>query len=213
MACNRVTIEKPGEEIVFNKTPFFSFVFTGGVDPEALKQGSAFKAPTTSAIYVNMLPVTYDENFDDIMPKDNNPISYHAAVRIRVTDSVVMVREFGPDWYKNDLQRPFQTMNRQEVRQYSMPELALDQAKVKQAEDNLKAELTRYASGIHRRTGSGKGLPIIVEDVSLGKISPHKDIIDAYNATGVHEWSDSASLKFHVGAVLVALLFASWRYL
>lgn len=149
-----------------------------------------------TSINVFMQPMTFDEEFKDIMPKDNNPIDYHAAVRLRVTDAVALVKNFdgsdtpdkgNPFWYSANVQRPFQTMNRQELRQYSMPQLALEQAVVLDVETNLKSQLTAYFKNIRRRDGKPGGLPVEVQDVTLGRISPQKEITDAYNQTGVEQ--------------------------
>jgi regulator of protease activity HflC (stomatin/prohibitin superfamily) len=185
MAVCRTTVE-PGHEKVFNAKPII-FLWMGGVRSSPLHEGSSFIAPTTSAIEVDMLPRTFDEEFKDIMPRDNNPVDYHAAVRLRITDSVAMVKNFGADWYKNNVQRPFQTMNRQELRQHSMPELALDQAVVSAVEKSLKTQLIAYISAMPRRDGTKGGLPVEVQDVTLGRISPHPEIIAAYNETGVQQ--------------------------
>jgi regulator of protease activity HflC (stomatin/prohibitin superfamily) len=185
----------PGWEIVFNAKPRI-FMWTGGVSDSPLREGATYKAPTTDIIDVFMQPQTFDEEFKDIMPKDNNPVDYHAAVRLRVYDSVALVKNFDggstpekglPYWYTSNVQRPFQTMNRQELRQYSMPQLALDQAVVQQVETNLKTELTNYFKTIHRKDGKPGGLPVEVQDVTLGRISPQKEIIDSYNETGVQQ--------------------------
>jgi regulator of protease activity HflC (stomatin/prohibitin superfamily) len=181
----RVTVE-PGHDLVFNAKPMI-FLWTGGVNSTPLREGSGFAAPTTSTIDVNMLPTTYDEEFKDIMAKDNNPVDYHAAVRLRIVDSVAMVKNFGTSWYKNNLQRPFQTMNRQELRQYSMPELALQQDVVLTVEQTLKRQLAEYAKAIRRKDGTPGGLPVEVQDVTLGRISPQPEIVSAYNETGVQQ--------------------------
>lgn len=185
MATCRTTVE-PGHEKVFNAKPVL-LLWTGGVSPAPLREGSMFIAPTTSAIDVDMLPKTFDEEFKDIMPRDNNPVDYHAAVRLRITDSVAMVKNFGLNWYRDNVQRPFQTMNRQELRQHSMPELALDQAVVSTVEKALKSQLIAYVQAIPRRDGTKGGLPVEVQDVTLGRISPHAEIIAAYNETGVQQ--------------------------
>jgi regulator of protease activity HflC (stomatin/prohibitin superfamily) len=174
--CSRVVVE-PGHEAVFNAKPF---VFgRGGVDSEPLKSGSTWVAITTDGIDVNMLPQTFDEEFKDIMPKDNNPVDYHAAVRLKIVDSVKIVSKFGTNWYRNNVQRPFQTMNRNQVRQYSMPDLALQQEVVIKVEKELKTELTAYLKQLD--------LPVEVQDVTLGRISPAAEIIAAYNQTGVQQ--------------------------
>lgn len=175
-ACSRVSVD-PGHESVLNMKPMF--FGHGGVSPEPVRNGSTFVALTTDAIDVGILPQTFDEEFDDIMPKDNNPVDYHAAVRLRIVDSVKIVSKFGTDWYKSNIQRPFQTMNRNQVRQYSMPELALQQDVVVKVEKELKDELTAYLTGI--------GLPVEVQDVTLGRVSPDPKIISEYNETGVQQ--------------------------
>jgi regulator of protease activity HflC (stomatin/prohibitin superfamily) len=185
MALCRTTVE-PGHEKVFNAKPVL-LIWTGGVQSSPLREGSGLMAPTTTAIDVDMLPRTFDEEFKDIMPRDNNPVDYHAAVRLRITDSVAMVKNFGTDWYKNNVQRPFQTMNRQELRRHSMPELALDQAVVATVESSLKNELIAYLKAMPRRDGTTGGLPVEVQDVTLGRISPHPEIIASYNETGVQQ--------------------------
>ena len=184
-ACCRTTVE-PGHEKVFNRKPAI-FLWMGGVSPEPLKSGSTFIAPTTSEIDVNMLPETFDEEFKDIMPRDNNPVDYHTAVRLRILDSVAMVRNFGTDWYRSNVQRPFQTMNRQELRQYSMPELALQQEVVATVEASLKKQLADYVASIRRKDGTPGGLPVEVQDVTLGRIAPQPEIIASYNETGVQQ--------------------------
>lgn len=48
-------------------------------------------------------------------------------------------------------------MNRQELRQHSMPELALDQAVVSTVEKALKSQLIAYVQAIPRRDGTKGG--------------------------------------------------------
>lgn len=175
-ACSKIDVQ-PGHESVLIETPW---IFGhGGVDPEPVKPGTSLVAITTNAYDVGMVPFTMDEEFDDIMPKDNNPIDYHAALRLRITDSVALISKFQWDWYKNDLQRPFQTMNRQIVRQYTMPELALEQTVVDSVEKTLEQQVAAFLKE--------KGIPVVVEGITLGRISPNKAIIAAYNDTGVQQ--------------------------
>lgn len=175
--CAHPTSVDAGHESVLVSKPW---IFGhGGVDPEAVKTGSTWVAVTTDAVDVNMQPLTFDETFDDIMPKDNNPVDYHANVRLQVTDSVVLITKFGADWYNNNVKKPFQTMNRNQVRQYSMPDLALQQEVVNHVEAELEKQLTEYFRAL--------SLPVKVLNVNIGKVSPQKAIIDAYNDTGVQQ--------------------------
>lgn len=174
--CSKIDVA-PGHEAVLMANPL---IFGhGGVYPDPVKPGTSLTAITTSAYDVGMVPFTVDEEFDDIMPKDNNPIDYHAALRLRVTDSVKLISKFQWEWYKNNLQRPFQTMNRQIVRQYTMPELALEQTVVDSVEKTLEQQVTAFLKA--------QDIPVIVEGITLGRISPNKAIIAAYNDTGVQQ--------------------------
>lgn len=174
--CGYARVE-PGHEAVLIAKPW---IFGhGGVDSTPVRSGSELIAVSTDAIDVVMTPATYDEEFKDIMPKDNNPVDYHAAVRLRTTDSVKLIVKFGADWYKNNIQRPFQTMNRNQIRQYSMPELALQQELIVKVEKALKDELTAHVKALD--------LPIEVQEVTIGRVSPAAAIIAAYNETGVQQ--------------------------
>lgn len=174
--CSVVSVD-PGKEAVLVKKPWF--FGHGGVEKEPVLPGSTLTAPTTYAYEVDMRPILFEEPFDDIMPKDNNPVDYHASVRLQITDSVKMVTNFGDNWYRNNIQRAFQTMNRNQVRNYSMPELALQQEVVTKVENELEKELSQYVKQ--------NNIPVRVINVSLGKISPQKEIIAAYNETGVQQ--------------------------
>lgn len=175
-ACSKVNVDTGHEAVLTTKPLLFGH---GGVVAEPVKPGAEIVALTTDYIDVNMTPQTFDEVFDDIMPMDNNPVDYHAAVRLQVVDSVQLISKFGPEWYKNNVQRTFQTMNRNQVRQYTMPELALQQVVVAKVESALELELTAFLKA--------NNIPVLVKNITLGKISPNKAIISAYNDTGVQQ--------------------------
>lgn len=174
--CSKINVEPGHEAVLIMKPLLFGH---GGVVSEPVKPGTSIVAITTDAYDVGMIPFTVDEEFDDIMPKDNNPIDYHAALRLRITDSVLLITKFQWDWYKSNLQRTFQTMNRQIVRQYTMPELALQQEVVDNVERSLEREVSAFLKD--------KGIPVVVEGITLGRINPNKAIIAAYNETGVQQ--------------------------
>lgn len=186
-ACTRVSVDPGNVGVTIAKPWLFGH---GGVDDQVVSTGLSYAAVTTDYVEVSMVPLTIDEFFKDAMPKDNNPIEYHAALRFQVTDAVKIVKQFGapwhqvgdqyiPEWYARSLQRTFQTMNRDQVRNYSMPDLALSNEAVAKVESDLTAEVTAFVDKI--------GLPIKVLGVTLGKISPSEAILHAYNDTGVQQ--------------------------
>src|ERR1700722_10510471 len=130
-ACTRVEVNPGNVGVTIAKPWFFGH---GGVDDQVVSPGLSYAALSTDYVEVSMVPLTIDEYFKDAMPKDNNPIEYHAALRFQITDAVKIVKNFGapcramgawgwfPESYARSLQRRFQTMNRDQVRNYSMPD-------------------------------------------------------------------------------------------
>jgi regulator of protease activity HflC (stomatin/prohibitin superfamily) len=186
--CTAVKVD-PGNVGVTIESPWL--FGHGGVDEQTVFPGLSYAAVTTDYVEIPVIPMTVDEYFKDAMPKDNNPIEYHAALRFQVTDAVKIVKNFGykwhdmgggvwlPEWYARSVQRTFQTMNRDQVRNYSMPELALTNEVVAKVEADLTTQLTAYVDKI--------GLPVKILGVTLGKISPSESILHAYNETGVQQ--------------------------
>src|SRR5437016_13799782 len=72
-----------------------------------------------------MEPQKFDTEMHDTMTSDGVPISFHAIVVLQVTDSVVLIKNFGPNWYQNNLEEQFKTMVRQAVRKRGMNETAI----------------------------------------------------------------------------------------
>jgi hypothetical protein len=100
-----------GHEIVLIKKPIL--FGHGGVDPAAVKTGRTYAAISTDGIDVNMQPQKFDVELPDTMTKDGVPITFHAIMVLKVTDSVTLIKTFGPNWYGNNLEEPFRTMIRQ----------------------------------------------------------------------------------------------------
>src|SRR5579859_1382707 len=94
-----------GHEVVLVEKPMF--LGHGGIDPEPVRAGRTFVAATTDGIDVNMQPVVYQQDLPDTMTADGVPVSFHAIMNIRVTDSVKLISQFGPNWYANNLDAPF----------------------------------------------------------------------------------------------------------
>src|SRR5664279_6582929 len=117
VAC---TTYKPdaGHEIVLVEKPL---IFGhGGVDPEPVKAGLTIAAITTDGVDISMQPQKFDTKLPDTMTSDGVPITFHAIVVLQVVDSVSLIKSFGPDWYRNNMEEQFKTMVRQAVRKRGM---------------------------------------------------------------------------------------------
>ena len=43
------------------------------------------------------------------------PLDFHAIINLQVTDAVTIVKNFGPNWYKNNVEQEFAQQVRQAV--------------------------------------------------------------------------------------------------
>lgn len=151
-----------GEEVVLVKKPW---VFGhGGVDPEPIKTGMTFIALSTDDIKINMQPQKFDCELPDTMTADGVPITFHAIMTLQVTDSVSLIKNFGPDWYKNNLEEPFKTMVRQSVRKRGMNETAISTEALDQIDAEIRDALIKFIAE--------KKLPVQLVTMTVGKANP-----------------------------------------
>jgi regulator of protease activity HflC (stomatin/prohibitin superfamily) len=151
-----------GHEIVLVKKPI---IFGhGGIDPEPVKTGLTVTAITTQGVDVYMQPNKYDTQLDDTMTQDGVPISFHAIMVLKVTDSVNLIRNFGPEWYKNNLEEPFKTMVRQAVRKHGMNETAISTVALDAIDAEIRDGLMAFITS--------KGLPVSLVTMTVGRANP-----------------------------------------
>jgi regulator of protease activity HflC (stomatin/prohibitin superfamily) len=151
-----------GHEIVLVKKPWF--IGHGGVDPVPVKTGLTFGAITTGGIDVYMQPEKFETELPDTMTSDGVPITFHAIMVLQVVDSVSLIREFGPNWYRNNLEEPFKTMVRQAVRKRGMNETAISTTALDAIDTEIHDALVAFIKD--------KKLPVQLVTMTVGKANP-----------------------------------------
>jgi regulator of protease activity HflC (stomatin/prohibitin superfamily) len=166
-----------GHEIVLVQKPM---IFGhGGVDPEPVKTGRTYAALTTDGIDVYVQPYKYETELPDTMTKDGVPITFHAIMVLKVTDSVMLIKNFGPDWYKNNLEEPFKTMVRQAVRRRGMNETAISTTALDDIDKEIHDELIKFIKD--------KGLPVELVTMTVGKANPPDSVKNQRIETATQE--------------------------
>jgi regulator of protease activity HflC (stomatin/prohibitin superfamily) len=166
-----------GHEVVLVEKPL---VFGhGGVDPESVKAGRTFCAPTTDGIDVNMQPEKYETELPDTMTLDGVPITFHAIMVLKVTDSVSLIKNFGPQWYTNNLEDPFKTMVRQAVRKRGMNETAISTTALDAIDNEIHDQLIRFIKE--------KSLPVELITMTVGRANPPDSVKNQRIETATQE--------------------------
>src|SRR3981081_3289140 len=111
-----------GHEVVLIEKPW---IFGhGGVDSDPVKPGRTFAAVTTEGVDVYMQPQKFDTEMHDTMTSHGVPLSFHAMGGCQVEVSVVLIKNFGPKWYQNNLEEQCKSRVRQAVGNGGMNETA-----------------------------------------------------------------------------------------
>ncbi|HEY3785797.1 MAG TPA: SPFH domain-containing protein [Steroidobacteraceae bacterium] len=151
-----------GHEVVLVEKPW---IFGhGGVDPNPVKTGRTFAAVTTEGVDVYMQPQRFEADLPDTMTSDGVPISFHAIVTLQVTDSVALIKNFGPNWYKNNIEQPFGQFVRQTVRQHGMNETAISSTAIDAIDAQIRADLDDFIKA--------KQLPVRLVTMTVGRANP-----------------------------------------
>jgi regulator of protease activity HflC (stomatin/prohibitin superfamily) len=151
-----------GHEVVLVDKPWF--FGHGGVEPEAVRTGRTWAAVTTEGVDVYMQPQKFEVDMPDTMTSDGVPVTFHAIMTLRVTDSVSLIKNFGPNWYVNNLEQPFGSMVRQAVRKRGMNEVAISTTALDVIDSEIRDSLQGFIQS--------KKLPIELVTMTVGRANP-----------------------------------------
>lgn len=166
-----------GEEGVLVRKPWF--FGDGGVDPQPLKTGSHIVAWSTDVIRINVTPRAFEVKFDDLMPNNGIPLDFVTTVRLQVTDSAALVRDWGgaiPDehgnpsdaWYWRNINPAYENFVRDAVKKYSMDQLALSGAAISAVDHEVSQKLEGYLRQ--------NKMPVKLLGVTVGRANPPEAI-------------------------------------
>ena len=151
----------------------------GGVASEPVKTGLTFIAPTTTALVVNMQPQQFQVHFDDLMSSDGVPLDFDAVIRVKIVDSVSLIKNFGPQWYENNIDKEFANRVRQAVRKHGMNETAISTVAIDDIDQEVSGAMEEYISSA--------GLPLKLVQITVGKANPPDSIKDQRIATAAQQ--------------------------
>jgi regulator of protease activity HflC (stomatin/prohibitin superfamily) len=166
-----------GQEAVLIQKPWF--FGHGGVDSEPIKTGRTLIAVTTDVIYVDLRPHQWTVHFDDFMSHDGVPLDFDAVIRLRVLDAVQIIKQFGDNWYKTNVEAEFSNRVRQAVRRHGMNEMAIDTAAIEAVDREVTDGMLQYIT-------SAK-IPVELIQVTVGKANPPDSIKDQRIATATQQ--------------------------
>lgn len=161
VGCTVVSPDAGQQAVLIDKPWIFGH---GGVRDQPVLPGLTYAWFSTEKIYVNMFPQQYDGNFTDLMSSDGVPLDFHTVIRLQVVDPVALVRDFGKDWYKNNVEQEFFNRVRSAVKKHGMNETAIQTTAI----DEIDAEVTQEIDQYLKQTK----LPVRLLKITVGKANP-----------------------------------------
>jgi len=179
-SCYRVQ-PNAGEESVLIMQPYL--FGHGGVDDTPISTGATWCVFTTNHKEFNITPQTITEEFTNMIPSDNTPVSFSAYLKVQIKkgETPVLYNKFSENWYANSLQASFRTLVREKACAYKMFELASKREISAKLEIEILEQMQEYAKKIN--------LPVEIMQVSIGAITPPEQVLTETKNTAAQNQS------------------------
>ena len=177
-SCHSVEVGADEEAVLVMQPWIFGH---GGVDKSPVSTGLEWCAITTYGVPFKIVPVQYDETFDDIFSNDNTPLDFSTYIVIQVEKykTPILLQNYGSDWYKNNIQQVYRNKVRDCVSLYSPFDL------ISNREVNAKIDsiVLEYMRKYVETKSQEADMPIKIISVTTGKASPNEEQKKEMNLT------------------------------
>ena len=146
----------------------------GGVDPKPVNSGQTWCALSTDVVYIKTTPVAYDEHIEDAYSNDNTALDWSIQIIMQVQKgkSPVLLQNYGVDWYKNNIHKPFTSHFYNLVGNYSPFDLMSNREVTDSIEVLMKKYMENYIADLSKKKGE---MPVTVNSVIIGKGTPNEE--------------------------------------
>lgn len=179
-SCYRVQPNGGQESVLIMKPFLFGH---GGVDESPVSAGATWCAATTDHVEFSITPQTVTEEFDNMIPSDNTPVSFSAYLKVQIKkgETPNLYKNFGEAWYANNIQATFRTLVREKACVHKMFDLASKREISAKLEIDILALMQEYVKKIN--------LPVEVMQVSIGAITPPEQVLTETKNTAAQNQS------------------------
>ncbi len=179
------------EEGVFIKQPWF--FGSGGVSETPLIEGSTWRVWTTSFETYKIVPVKYSEEFDDVMSDDNTPVDLQAYIILRIQrgKTPVLHKNYGNDWYANNIRETFRKSVRDRVSAFPMYDLTSNREVCEKIENEVVLLMAEYFA----RLSADKEFPVDIMTVVMDRARPNSEVMEEINKTASQIQAKQTQIK------------------
>lgn len=177
-SCHGVMPDADEESVLIDKPWFFGH---GGVDDDPVTTGCTWCWWSTSSETFKVVPVRYDEKFDDIFSNSNTALDFSSYITIQIISgkTPVLLKNYGTKWYENNIQVKYRNYTREEVSKYSPYDLISNREVLNTIDSVVISKMNAYLATLSKE----KEFPIIIKAVVTGAASPNKEQLAEMNRT------------------------------
>lgn len=177
-SCNPVIVDADEEAVLIMQPWIFGH---GGVEDDPVTTGMTLCAVTTRSETFKIVPVRYDEEFDDIFSNDNTPLDFktYIVIQIEAGKTPILLKNYGKDWYNNNIAVPYRNKTREYVSTYSPFDLISNREVISEIDERV----LNYMRDFVKEKSKEKELPIKIISVTTGAAKPNKDQLNEMNLT------------------------------
>lgn len=189
-SCSLSKVDGDEEGVFIQKPLFFG---QGGVSDKVLTEGSEWRVWTTDFVKYKNVPVKYSETFDDVMSDDNTPVDLQAYIilRIKRSCSAALHKNYGQDWYANNIRETFRKSVRDRVSTFPMYDLTSNREVCETIEREVSSLMQDYFS----RLNSEKEFPVEIMNVVMDRARPNPEVMEEINKTASQIQAKQTQIK------------------
>lgn len=180
-SCHGVRPDADEESVLIKKPWFFGWVSGEGVEDEPVTTGCTWCVWTTSSETFKITPQRYDESFDDIFSNDNTPLDFNTYINIQIErgKTPILLKNYGKEWYKNNIQVFYRNKTREYVSMYNPFDLISNREVLNKIDSALIVDVRAHVAALSK----DKELPIKIISITTGAAKPNKEQLGEMNKT------------------------------
>lgn len=138
-------------------------------------------APTTTAVYFNILPQKMQFQFDDLLSNDNTPldVNMYMIIQVKKGQTPDLLRNYGENWFENFIEPYFRNKVREYVSSCSPFDLMSNREVLAKFDDRIKQSMRNYVAALSRKAN----FPIDIQQVITDRVMPNKEQLEEMNKT------------------------------
>lgn len=150
-----------------------------GVRDQVVQTGRTYTWASTDVIKVSIVPQVVKVSFDDFSSMDNIFLDFETTIQFRVLDGALLIKQFGPDWFHNNIQAQYGSIVRDAVKRHDMKSMISDPA--------TAAAVDKEVTDAIRAWVASQKIPVEIINVSLGRAKPNQQVLTQMNDTAAQQ--------------------------